>query len=145
LDNPAEVGPALINAIYQGLVYATSPDMGESPGAEGITIATVYSYLLIGKPARYQFWLDVAATGWWDIPRQPLSNAFVLNPGWRSEDKWTMDEDFKVRNQLLSRIIRGLANRCADQIVLATSELDRRGLRQEGPLWRALQAINGLS
>ncbi len=56
-----------------------------------------------------------------------------------------MDEDIKVRNQLLSRIIRGLTNRCTGQVILATSELDRRGLRQEGPLWRALQAVNGLS
>jgi hypothetical protein len=145
LDNPVEIGTALINAVYQGLVTARTPDFGESPDGAGITVATVYSYPLVGKPARYQFWLDVGATGWWDIPRQPLSNAFVLNPGWRSEDKWTMDEDIKVRNQLLSRIIRGLTNRCAGQIVLATSELDRRGLRQEGPLWRALQAVNGLS
>ncbi len=50
-----------------------------------------------------------------------------------------MEEDFAIRNQLLSRIIRGLTNRCAGGIILANSDLDRRGLRQDGPLWRALQ------
>jgi hypothetical protein len=52
-----------------------------------------------------------------------------------------MDEDFYIRNQLLSRIIRGLTGRCTDGIILANSDLDRRGQRQEGPLWRALQPV----
>ncbi len=59
LDNTAEIGTALINAVYQGLVSARTPDLGQTPGGEGINVATVYSYLLVGKPTRYQFWLDV--------------------------------------------------------------------------------------
>jgi hypothetical protein len=52
-----------------------------------------------------------------------------------------MDNDFHIRNQLLSRIVRGLTARCSDGILLASSDLDRRGVRQDGPLWRALQAV----
>jgi hypothetical protein len=84
-------------------------------------------------------WLETAAQGWWNIPNQPLSNAFVLAQSWDSQKQWTLDEDFYIRNQLLSRIIRGLTARCTDGIILANSDLDRRGQRQEGPLWRALQ------
>jgi hypothetical protein len=104
-------------------------------------ISTIYGYLLAGKPVKVQVWLETAATGWWDIPRQPLSNAFVLAQSWRPERPWTMEEDFAIRNQLLSRIIRGLAARCQDGVILASSDLDRRGLRQDGPLWRALQPV----
>ena len=60
---------------------------------------------------------------------------------WDSQKQWTLDEDFFIRNQLLSRIIRGLTSRCTDGIILANSDLDRRGQRQEGPLWRALQPV----
>jgi hypothetical protein len=38
-------------------------------------------------------------------------------------------------------LIRGLTNRCSGGIILATSDLDRRGIRQDGPLWRALQPL----
>ncbi|MEI2607887.1 MAG: UvrD-helicase domain-containing protein [Candidatus Promineifilaceae bacterium] len=141
LRNEADIGRALINGINQGLVTADPPELGDPPDPEGITIATVYAYLLAGEPVRYQVWLEAAAGGWWDIPRQPLSNAFVLAESYDPEQPWTMAEDFHIRNELLSRIVRGLAARCHDGIILATSDLDRRGQRQDSPLWRALQPI----
>jgi hypothetical protein len=88
-----------------------------------------------------QVWLDTAASGWWDIPRQPLSNAFVLAQSWDPDRAWTMSEEIDIRNQLLARIVSGLTARCHDGIILATSDLDRRGARQDGALWRALQPI----
>jgi len=141
LRTEADMGRALINGINQGLVTADPPELGDPPDPEGITIATIYAYLLAGEPVRYQVWLEAAAGGWWDIPRQPLSNAFVLAESYDVEQPWTMAEDFHIRNELLSRIVRGLAARCHDGIILATSDLDRRGQRQDSPLWRALQPI----
>jgi hypothetical protein len=141
LRTPAEIGEMFINGIYQGLVTADPPELGDPPDPNGLMISTIYGYLLAGKPVKVQVWLETAATGWWDIPRQPLSNAFVLAQSWRPERPWTMEEEFAIRNQLLSRIVRGLAARCRDGVVLASSDLDRRGLRQDGPLWRALQPV----
>jgi hypothetical protein len=141
LDSPAEIGQTLIEGIYQGLVTADPPDLGNPPDPDGVMISTIYGYLLAGRPVQVQVWLEAAASGWWDIPRQPLSNAFVLAQSWRPERPWTMDEDYKIRNQLLSRIVRGLTSRCTGEIILANSDLDRRGVRQEGPLWRALQPV----
>jgi len=46
-----------------------------------------------------------------------------------------------VRNELLARIVRGLTARCRDGIILASSDLDRRGQRQDGALWRALAPL----
>jgi hypothetical protein len=141
LRTPAEIGEMFINGIYQGLVTADPPELGDPPDPNGLMISTIYGYLLAGKPVKVQVWLETAATGWWDIPRQPLSNAFVLAQSWPPERPWTMEEEFAIRNQLLSRIVRGLAARCRDGVVLASSDLDRRGLRQDGPLWRALQPV----
>jgi hypothetical protein len=104
-------------------------------------VSTIYGYLLAGRPVAVQVWLETAATGWWDIPRQPLSNAFVLDRDWPPGRLWTMDEDYRIRNELLSRIVRGLTARCRQGIILASSDLDRRGIRQDGPLWRALQPV----
>jgi hypothetical protein len=141
LDRGADVGETFIKGIYQGLVTADPPDLGDPPDLDGVMISTIYGYLLAGKPVRYQVWLETAAQGWWDIPRQPLSNAFVLAQSRSPERPWTMDEEFNMRNQLLSRIIRGLCARCRDGVILTHSDLDRRGQRQDGPLWRALQPV----
>ncbi|MCB8921491.1 MAG: hypothetical protein H6662_07920 [Ardenticatenaceae bacterium] len=139
LATPGDIGRAFIEGIYNGLVTARPPELGEPPDPDGIMISTIYGYLLAGRPARVQVWLETAATGWWDIPNQPLSNAFVLAQSRPADLPWSTEEDFAIRNQLLSRIIRGLAVRCQDGVILATSELDRRGQRQDGVLWRALK------
>ncbi|MCP5100369.1 MAG: hypothetical protein GY943_32870 [Chloroflexi bacterium] len=141
LNTPAEIGTAFINGINNGLVTANPPELGDPPDPDGIMISTIYGYLLAGGPVRVQVWLETAATGWWDIPNQPLSNAFVLAQSYDPDKRWTVEDDFAIRNQLLSRIIRGLTARCLDGIIVANSDLDRRGLRQDGPLWRALQPI----
>jgi hypothetical protein len=141
LDTPAEIGRTLIEGIYEGLVTANPPDLGEPPDPEGITIATVYGYLIGEERATVQVWLEAGATGWWDLPRQPLSNPFVLAQSWRPDRLWTAVEEFEMRDQLLSRLIRGLTRRCAGSVVLAHSDLDRRGLHQEGRLWRALLPV----
>ncbi|MCA9925527.1 MAG: hypothetical protein KC421_24320, partial [Anaerolineales bacterium] len=141
LHTPADLGAVFIDGINNGLVTANPPELGDPPDPDGIMVSTIYGYLLAGSPVRVQMWLETAATGWWDIPNQPLSNAFVLAQSYDPDEKWTSEDDFEIRNQLLSRIVRGLTARCRDGIIIANSDLDRRGLRQEGPLWRALQPI----
>lgn len=143
LSIAAESGAAFIDAVNQGLVTANPPDWGEPPDPDGITISTIYGYLLAGEPVRIQVWLETSAQGWWDIPRQPLSNAFVLAQSRAADLPWTVEEDFAVRNELLARIVRGLTNRCRDGVILAVSDLDRRAQRQDGPLWRAVRPAVG--
>jgi hypothetical protein len=141
LHDAASIGNAFVSSINQGLVTSEPPDTGDPPDPNGVSISTIYGYLLRGKPVRVQVWLETAASGWWDIPRQPLSNAFVLSQSWDAERAWTMQEEIDIRNQLLTRVAQGLINRCHDGVILATSDLDRRGQRQDGPLWKALQGV----
>jgi hypothetical protein len=141
LDTPTAVGRAFLQGIQQGLVTADPPDLGDPPDPDGIMISTIYGYLLAGRPLPVQVWLETSALGWWDIPNQPLSNAFVLAQSYDPGRPWTMADDGAVRNELLTRIIRGLTARCGLGVVPATSELDRRGVRQDGPLWRAIRPL----
>ena len=142
LKSDVAIGQVFVEAINNGLVTANPPDLGEPPDPNGVYIGTIYSFLLSEKSVPVQVWLETAATGWWDIPRQPLSNAFVLSQGWDGEQRWTLEDDARIRNEMLSRVTQGLCARCQRGILLATSELDRRGVRQDGPLWRALQTAS---
>ncbi len=139
----ADQGQVFIESILEGIVSGTPPPEADAPPSseEGVTIATLYAYLLTGPPVQIQVWLETGATGWWETPRQPLSNAFVLAPGWDADRPWTEADSFAVRNQLLARLVRGLCARCGRGVVLASSHLDRRGERQDGPLWRALAEL----
>ncbi|MGB1249666.1 MAG: UvrD-helicase domain-containing protein [Candidatus Promineifilaceae bacterium] len=141
LKDSAEIGRAFLTCINKGLVTSEPPEMGDPPDPDGILISTIYGYLLRGQPVRMQVWLETSASGWWDIPRQPLSNAFVLAPSWDADRQWTLSEEINIRNQLLTRIVYGLTARATDGIILATSALDRRGQRQDGPLWRAFELL----
>ena len=141
LNSSAEIGSAFLTAINKGLITSQPPEMGDPPDPDGVLVSTIYGYLLRGQPVRYQVWLESAASGWWDIPRQPLSNAFVLSASYDPNRMWTMLEEIDIRNKLLARIVRGLTARCTDKVILATSDLDRRGQRQDGTLWRAFQAL----
>ncbi|MDJ0754203.1 MAG: UvrD-helicase domain-containing protein [Ardenticatenaceae bacterium] len=141
LESEEAVGRAFINGIQNGLVTAHPPDMGDPPDPDGIFIGSIYSFLLSDRVAAVQVWLETAATGWWDIPRQPLSNAFVLSEDWQDGQLWTLEDDVRIRNEMLVRVVKGLCARCSNGVMLATSELDRRGVRQDGVLWRALQGV----
>jgi ribosomal protein S27AE len=139
----ADQGKTFIESIFDGIVSGTPPPEADGPPSseEGVIISTLYAYLLSGPPVQIQIWLETGATGWWETPRQPLSNAFVLTPGWDADRPWTEAESYAVRNQLLARLVRGLCARCGRGVVLASSQLDRRGERQDGPLWRALAGL----
>ncbi len=117
------------------------PEMGEPPQQRGIVVTTIHGYLLSQETSRLQLWFDVSNPAWWDIPQQPLSNPFVLAPGWPAGQAWTLAEAYKRRNETLSHIVRGLAVRCKDGIILSVSALDQRGQREDSPLWRALQSF----
>ncbi len=139
----SEQARVFIESIFQGLVSGRPlPNLqAHNEAAGGVIIATLYAYLLTGPAVDYQVWLETGASGWWEIPRQPLSNAFVLSPSWDSSQPWTEADAFGIRNELLARLVKGLCARCGRGVVLASSDLDRRGVRQEGPLWRALASL----
>jgi hypothetical protein len=145
LRETTEQAQAFLTGIYGGLVTGDPlPEPADLPG-EGrrppVLISTIYAYLLAGPAVDYQVWLDGASLGWWNIPRQPLSNAFVLTPDWPADRAWTEADTMAIRRELLARIVHGLCMRCRRAVLLASSDLDERGERQDGPLWRTLLPV----
>jgi len=134
----AELTRTFVAAILNGLVWPrNAPAAPEQPG-EAVVISTVHAFLLSNMSTRRQVWLDISAHGWSNIPRQPLSNAFVLTSDWPAGQSWTAEADQQTRRELLAGAVFGLAARCSEGVVLAGSKVDRRGSIQEGALYKAL-------
>jgi hypothetical protein len=137
------IGQHYVQMIYEGIVaaqYLTDKDVTYSPEAVTL-VAPVHTYLLSDHAARFQFWLDVGSITWWQPPHQPLTNPYVLSRRWPKDAGWTDATDFDVRNEALSRVMRGLTQRCREGIYLCTSDLQMTGEPQDSPLLRAVQRV----
>lgn len=140
LETAGERGRALLAAVDEGLVSTDPPETGEPPETGGVVVTTIHGYLLSQEVSRIQVWFDVSNPAWWDLPRQPLSNPFVLAPEWTPDRTWTLADAYQRRNEMLNHVIRGLAVRSREGVIVAASTLNQRGQRQDSPLWRALVA-----
>jgi len=137
------IGERYVEMVLAGVVaaqYLTDVDLEEAK--ESITlVAPVYTYLLSGHIARYQFWLDIGSMSWWDPLHQPLTNHYVLTRRWNRDERWTDAVDFSVRNQNLYRLIRGLCLCCRGGIYLCASDSEGDGDVQDGPLMTAVHQV----
>ena len=137
------IGQRYVEMVLAGVVaaqYLTDVDLEEAPESIAL-VAPVYTYLLSGHIARYQFWLDIGSMSWWDPLHQPLTNHYVLTRRWDRDERWTDAVDFSHRNQNLYRLVRGLCLRCRAGIYLCASESEGRGEVQDGPLMMAVQQV----
>ncbi len=137
------VGHGYVEMVLSGVVAAqhlSEPDM-EAASESIALVAPIYTYLLSGHMARFQFWLDIGSIHWWEPPHQPLTNPHVLARQWPAGEKWTDAVDVETRNQTLFRLARGLALRCREGIYLCASELESTGELQESPLLEAVQQV----
>jgi len=138
-----DVGLHYCEMVFSGVVaaqYLAESDVDMAPDSIAL-VAPVYTYLLSGHMARYQFWLDIGSLSWWDPLHQPLTNHYVLTRRWNRDERWTDAVDFSQRNRNLHRLVRGLALRCRDGIFLCTSEREGRGEVQDSPLLMAVQQV----
>ena len=138
-----EVGLHYCEMVFSGVVaaqYLAESDVEMAPDSIAL-VAPVYTYLLSGHMARYQFWLDIGSLSWWDPLHQPLTNHYILTRRWNRDERWTDAVDFSLRNRNLHRLVRGLALRCRDGIFLCTSEREGRGEVQDSPLLMAVQQV----
>ena len=136
------MGATYAGMVREGTVAAQYPARRRLTDEEedAVTLAPVYTYLLTGRPVRYQFWLDLGAPGWWRSLEQALTNPVVLSHRWPEGEKWTEPRDFATRTDLLRRIVLGLTRRCTGTLTLCTSDRRTSGEAQDSPLLRAAQA-----
>lgn len=138
-QDPAQVGRYYLETLRSGIV--TAQYLLRDEQSPGVLVAPAQSYLLANRPARRQFWLDLASVDWWTPPQQPLTNPYVLSRRWPLGEPWDDAADYATRQAALARTVRGLCNRCREGLVLCRSELGTAGQTQDGPLMRILEPI----
>lgn len=133
----ADIGLAYVSMLSEGML-AAQRRVGDDSG-EGVLLAPVYAYLTNDVRSRVQFWLDVQSAGWHERIYQPLTHPYALGRSWDRSRQWTDDDELRTARDMLSRVVRGLAYRCGERIVLASSQLTLSGQEEGGMLSRALQ------
>jgi hypothetical protein len=108
---------------------------------DAVLLAPAYTFLLGNFPVDYQFWLNIGSRGWYERIYQPLTNPYVINRDWDTENMWTDSNELDLNISNLSKITTGLIRRCKTQVYLTLTERDEQGFEQKGLL---VQALNHL-
>ena len=138
-----DLGRHYVEMVRMGVVaaqYLSDQDVDLAPESIA-TVAPVHTFLMSQRVVRFQFWLDIGSMGWWEPLHQPLTNHQVLARHWQRGARWTDALDFEMRNRILFRLIRELADRCSDGIYLCNSDLEARGEHQDSPLLQSVQQV----
>lgn len=135
------VGPEYLRMVEQGVIAAQYLGSWLEEEEDAVLLAPAYTFLMRNKPARYQFWLEIGARGWWERLYQPLTHPYVLSRGWEEGRPWTAEEEFAARQENLLRLVTGLLNRCEEGVYLGLSELGEQGFEERGPLLQAVQTM----
>ena len=133
------IGARFVRMVERGVVAATYVQSWRLAESDAVLIAPAYTYLMTNRPVDYQFWLDVGSNGWWERIYQPLTHPYVLRRDWEPGRLWTDEDEFRARQESLSRLIYGLVHRCRKRIYLGVSELGEQGYEQRGPLLQAIE------
>jgi hypothetical protein len=134
------VGARFVRMLERGVVAATYVRSWQLTEGGMVLIAPAYTYLMTNRPVDYQFWLDAGSNGWWERIYQPLTHPYILRRDWQLGRPWTDEDEFRVRQESLCRLVLGLVRRCRRGIFLGVSELGEQGYEQRGPLLRAIQS-----
>jgi hypothetical protein len=147
---PMDTGLAYVNTLMQGILAAqhvpdrppsaVASDAGGGDASE-ILLAPTFTYLTGDYHSRYQFWLDVNASGWHERIYQPLTHPYVLARQWQPGQPWTDEDELYANRDMLARVVGGLAFRCSERVFLGQSQLNVAGQEEEGPLTRAVQRV----
>jgi hypothetical protein len=134
------IGARFVRMVERGVVAATYVQSWRLTQENAVLIAPAYTYLMTNRMADHQFWLDAGSNGWWERIYQPLTHPYVLRRDWQPGRPWTDEDEFRVRQESLYRLVLGLVRRCRKTIYLGVSELGEQGYEQRGPLLQAIQS-----
>jgi len=136
-----ELGPEYVDMVEEGVVAAQYISNWQLRPAEAVLLVPAYTFLMMSRPVRVQFWLDAGSSAWHERIFQPLTHPYVLQRGWPPGAVWTDEDEVRARDEALSRLILGLSRRCRERVYLAYCGLNERGYEQQGPLLRAVQRL----
>jgi Magnesium chelatase, subunit ChlI len=144
-DRPqeAEAGASIeyVDMVERGVVAAQYVSSWQVRPEDAVLLAPAYTFLMMNQPVTMQIWLDAGSGAWFERIFQPLTHPYVLRRDWPEAQVWTDDDEVRVREEALVRLIVGLTRRCRQRIYLAYSELNEQGYEQQGPLLHAVQRL----
>lgn len=141
--NDFDLGMEYITMLQDGVIAAQYLESWRSEDKEAVLVAPAYTFLMMNRPAAYQFWLDPGSDGWSQRVSQPLTHPYVLSRYWDSSSGrvWLDSDEVEMEIETLSRLVGGLLARCREKVFLALSDLGAAGFEQRGALLRAFQKV----
>ncbi|MBI2331490.1 MAG: ATP-dependent helicase [Chloroflexi bacterium] len=137
------LGMEYITMLQDGVIAAQYLESWRSEDKDAVLVAPAYTFLMMNRPATFQFWLDPGSDGWSQRVSQPLTHPYILSRYWDSSSGrvWLDSDEVEMEIETLSRLVGGLLARCREKIFLALSDLGAAGFEQRGTLLRAFQKV----
>lgn len=136
-----DLGREYIAMLNEGVIAAQYLESWRNENVDAVLVAPAYTFLMMNRPAAFQFWLDPGSDGWSQRVSQPLTQPYVLSRYWEPGRVWTDADEVEVEIENLTRLITGLLARCREKIFIALSDLGAAGFEQRGSLLRAFQKV----
>jgi hypothetical protein len=130
-----------IDMVERGVIAAQYVSSWQVRPENAVLLVPAYTFLMMNQPVAVQFWLDAGSRAWFERIYQPLTHPYVLHRDWPEGQIWADEDEVRVRQEALARLILGLTRRCHQRVYLAHSELSERGYEQQGPLLQAVQRL----
>ena len=141
LENDMDLGVEYITMLQDGVIAAQYLESWRSEDKDAVLVAPAYTFLMMNRPAAFQFWLDPGSDGWSQRVSQPLTHPYVLSRYWEPGRIWQESDEVEMEIETLARLTGGLLARCREKIFLALSDLGASGFEQRGKLLRAFQKV----
>lgn len=138
-----DLGMEYITMLQDGVIAAQYLESWRSEDKNAVLVAPAYTFLMMNRPAAFQFWLDPGSDGWSQRVSQPLTHPYVLSQHWDASPGrvWLDTDEMEMEIETLARLAGGLLARCREKIFLALSDLGAAGFEQRGALLRAFQKV----
>ena len=141
-DRPSfDLGREYIAMLDEGVIAASYMEAWRSENKDAVLVSPAHTFLMMNRPATYQFWLDPGSGGWYQRLSQPLTHPYVLTRGWESGRVWTDADEVQYSGEAMARLISGLLLRCRQRVYLGIAELGESGFEARGELLRAFQKV----
>lgn len=136
-----DIGKEYIAMLDEGVIAASYFEAWRSENKNAVLVSPAYTFLMMNRPVKYQFWLDAGSRAWFQRLVQPLTHPYVLSRGWEPGRIWTDADDVQVSTQAMARLTSGLLLRCRERLYLGIAELGESGFEERGELLRAFQKV----
>lgn len=140
-DEGLALGKVYMEMVQAGVIAAQYLRSWQTQPSEAVLIAPAYTFLMINRPVRVQFWLDVGNPSWSERLEQPLTHPYVLSRSWERGRLWTDLDEVETGQAALFALATGLLRRCGERLFLGLSELSEQGYEGRGSLLQAFQRV----